>query len=224
MLHILISLSVFIILTLIYFIFIKNSFPDNGNPFTFDQIFTLYENYKTSNVIYDAIYFIILVIIQIIINLFYVSNTCEKKIENGIVYSLLFTIIPWVFIFGSTILLLTMFPHIKTIFGNIFGYYANNSNIFELAKKHLDDSKLSQNTNIISEMLFINELTPDDFINLKESELLVSYMNLLNNSDNLKSLKNIIFGKERIGEFVWFLYSGIFTISLVSYTIAKYNC
>jgi hypothetical protein len=175
-----------------------------------------------NSLIYDLIYFAIVLSLQVIINMFYVTNTCNKPLDQSIILSMMYTVIPWVVIFGCMIMLLGLFPEFKNVFGNIVGYYINNTKIINLAKKILNND--TENRNIISEMLFINEININDLLTLYTSNSVESLLQKYKEKNHMTELKDILFNKQLIGEIIWYLYTGIFNISLVGYLIEKNAC
>jgi hypothetical protein len=70
-----------------------------------------------------SIYFFIVVVSQIAINIFMLIKTCGGSVVNNIGSALLITIIPWVIIFGAVIAVVNFFPGFKSAFSNVIGYY-----------------------------------------------------------------------------------------------------
>lgn len=208
------SLILFVVFTLIYFIY---------RYFKFNQ---------TSFKIVTAIYFLSVIASQFIINISLTKELCgESSYGNAFLY----TFIPWVVIFGLLNIALMMFPGWKAPFSNTFGYLVVKAagirslltnNI--LKQKYKGSSTLSEKgiSNSINDIysdpsILINQVTPDTFDSFwkRMSPLLKGGSNLYRNK-----LKQLIVLKDLVGEFFWYLLTGMLVCSMSYNSILNQGC
>lgn len=111
------NIVTFLFSTVIYY-FIKP-------PLTY-QILTNEEEYKKylkSNYLYLAIYLLLVIVVQFIVNASVITTTCGGEISENMGAAGVFTFIPWVLIFGVIIVILTIFPGFKSAFSDVIGYF-----------------------------------------------------------------------------------------------------
>jgi hypothetical protein len=70
-----------------------------------------------------GIYLLLVIVTQFAVNAYYVINTCGGSSTTNIGYAFIVTFIPWIFIFGILMVVLIMFPGIKSAFSNVVGYF-----------------------------------------------------------------------------------------------------
>lgn len=200
------GLIVFLILTIIYFVV---NYYTKGN----------------NNSVYFYIYIILLLSTQFGINVSLTKELCgEPHVKNAFLYTLL----PWLLIFGMLNLMLLMFPGWLRPFSNTIGYFFIR--IFGL-RTLLDEILKSKETSktlgkIYDDYsLLINEIPNPEigFENfwkqLEKDKILQSNANKF--KEKLRDLVNIKF---MISKFTWFLLSGMLTISTSYNYIIKSTC
>lgn len=239
------NLICFILTTLFYYIALK---PNMTLDVLNDA--SKYQDYMKSNYLYLAIYLLLVIIIQFIINSSVISTTCGGSISENMGAAGLITFIPWILIFGVIIIILVVFPGFKSAFSDVVGYYfVSNSaskiltdllvnrdlesnisgkNINPAEKTALEDAadaivKICGNTSIL-----INQMVPDNFN--KYWEVLRPIMKPKYQTDNTETLdlKNKLFElvitRDNIGEAMWYLYTGFLLVSLVQLKISLRGC
>jgi len=82
-----------------------------------------YAAFMKSNYTMVAIYFMAIVLIQIIVNASIITGNCGGSISANVGSAGHMTIIPWILIFGILILILTIFPGFKCAFADVIGYF-----------------------------------------------------------------------------------------------------
>jgi hypothetical protein len=109
-----------------------------------------HEEYSKKNNLYLAIYLILVMLIQFVINASSISATCGGSIKENIGIAGLFTFIPWTFIFGVIIMVLIMYPGFKSAFSDVIGYFyvssSANKIITELLVNRDVESILNKDT------------------------------------------------------------------------------
>ena len=115
------SLLLFIITTIIYFVF-----PSIGKPqLTLDYLSTDQSkiNFYNKHMISLAFYLGAVVVTQLFLNIGYLMTKCGGSLDKNIGAAAIFTFIPWVLIFGILLLVLMIFPGFKSAFSDVIGYF-----------------------------------------------------------------------------------------------------
>lgn len=139
--------------------------------------------------------------------------------------ALLNTFIPWLFIFGSVVFLLEMFPGWKSPFSNTFGYLLvvlmGIKNVFQKMMPTKYTSKMIEAIYNDSSML-INEFTPSNFQDLYVKNLREGVFTAKAN-DHKTQFLDMVRLKDYVAEFVWYILTGglIIAISYNSMSSAK---
>jgi hypothetical protein len=239
------SILIFLVITIVYYFFsvIGKVSPTLEIMNSVESMAAL----EQTNYIRLAIYFTAILLSQFIINAIFVVNNC-----NGLNFGSAFmiTFIPWVLIFGIMIMVLITYPGFKSAFSDIVGYFVVSGNANEVLSKILKDGKVStimnnvdqtQNSQRVSDLstaaenimklysnkaILINQITPDNFMKTWETLQPLMKEGVYNNVDTtLKSeLLNITVLRDNIGEAMWFIYTAILIISIVSYQLSSQDC
>jgi hypothetical protein len=236
------NLIIFIIITVAYFIFGKKNLSNKDE----ENEENIMNNNKT-NLIYIFLYFIFVVITQMVMNIIYITQICNGSISDNIGAGSLLAFFPWFFIFGSVIVLLILFPGLKNVFSNVIGYLVVSSQANNILTQLLDNPDIEKQINTLQndkekiefqktvdvilkicsdKSILINEMNPLNFNKMFES------LKILFNSSiqpdelqiNKEKLKNLVIRKDYVGEFCWYLYTGIFLVSVVSYNTVSRGC
>lgn len=148
-----------------------------------------------------VIYLLFTFITQLLLNLY---NTHQSFLNT-----LLQTILPWTLIFCTTIILLQIYPGFKNAFSDVIGYYIISKQLNNLLIQTFDlkDPIIQKVYNNPS--LLINQFTP---LNFDQSWQQLSHL-IKDNSTREPILKLIIL-KDTIGEFLWYLYTGLIVIAI----------
>lgn len=240
------NLITFILTTLFYYIALK---PNITLDILSDS--SKYQGYIKSNYLYLAIYLLLVIIIQFMVNSSIISTTCGGNISENMGAAGLITFIPWILIFGIIIIILVVFPGFKSAFSDVIGYYyvsssanklltellinkdlesnTSGTNIGPTEKKALEEAadaivKICGNTSIL-----INQMVPENFT--KYWDILKPLMKSKYQNDNssetfdLKSkLFELVVTRDNVGEAMWYLYTGFLLVSLVQLKISLRGC
>jgi len=236
------NLIIFIIITIAYFIFGKKNISNNEE----ENEENIINNNKT-NLIYIFLYFIFVVISQMVMNIIYITQICNGSISDNIGAGSLLAFFPWFFIFGSVIVLLILFPGLKNVFSNVIGYLVVSSQANNILTQLLDNPDIEKQINTLQndkekiefqktvdiilkicsdKSILINEMNPLNFNKMFESLKILFNSSIQSNEleINKEKLKNLVIRKDYIGEFCWYLYTGIFLVSVVSYNTVSRGC
>jgi hypothetical protein len=228
------NLLSFVIITLFYF-FLKPTMTTADlagdlSPFT------------NKSRLYLGIYFLAVLLTQFGLNIWVVNSRCGG---DNIGAAALFTFAPWTLIFGVMLLVLMMYPSFKTAFADVVGYFAVSSSANTLLNQilinkpiqdaidgdaSLPDKKATENAAdlIIKIMgntsILINQLTPTNF---GEYWTLLTPLMKPGSSENgelKEELFSLVQYRDKIGEFMWYLYTGVLLTSVVQMKIVTNGC
>jgi hypothetical protein len=209
-----------------------------------------YKNYLNKNYLYLGIYFLLILIIQFIVNATIITTKCGGSVTENLGASGVLTFVPWTLIFGVVIIVILAYPGFKTAFSDVVGYFyvANSANqiltellvntkindqltneqISSMSKKQLEKAadmiiKICGNTSIL-----INQIVPSNFL---------EYWNLLRPlmkdkykmdgplvDEKRNELFELIVTRDNVGEAMWFIYSGLLVCSIVQLKISTRSC
>lgn len=237
------SLLYFIIITIIYF-----AFPSIGKPeLTLSDISNdgVTPEYYNKNFIRLSFYLGVVILVQLILNIAYLTTKCGGSIDKNIGAAFIFTFIPWVLIFGVMLAILIIFPGFKSAFSDVLGYYAVAGSANDLFSSIFIGTDINDEINKTNDMIKKNELTHAAEAIMKicgNKSILINQMN----PDNFKSiwytlkplmntgvyenieiqnqLLHLVSLKDNIGEAVWYIYTAILISSIVYYNLATRGC
>lgn len=197
------------------------------------------EKYKS---LVFKIYISTILFSQFLLNINLTNDICG---EANTFTAFIYTFIPWTIIFGVIILFLTIFPGWLSPFSNTFGYFLirmyglnqkfeavvaqPNTTGVKTATDQLLQNILSNKSILINEVPNANTGFDNFITSLKN-------MNLLNvNSDkdtttnnysdsNILALQDLIQIKFLIAKIIWYLLSGLLTISIAYNSIIQSEC
>jgi len=240
------NIITFLFSTLFYYLAIKPSinYEVYNNP-------VKYKEYLSKNYMYLAIYLLLVIVVQFMVNASIITSTCGGNITENMATAGVFTFLPWILIFGVLIVILSIYPGFKTAFSDVIGYFwvSNSANklITELLinpdiQKKIDGNiestkeqkesmqsaadaiiKICGNTSIL-----INQIVPSNFNaywNILRPLMKEKYQ--IDNSDTL-NIKNklfeIVITRDNIGEAMWYIYTGLLLTSIVQLKISSKGC
>ena len=112
------NIITFLLVTLLYYLVLKPSL-------TLGQIAneTQLKEYKTNNNIYLAVYVLLIIVVQFIVNASIITTTCGGSISENMGAAGLLTFIPWTLIFGVVVAIIIIYPGFKSAFSDVIGYF-----------------------------------------------------------------------------------------------------
>ena len=239
----LISLLIFTIITILYFVS-----PSIGKPeLTLSDLVNdeSKANYYSKTLNSLAFYLGVVVISQFFLNSSYLMSKCGGSLDKNIGAAALFTFIPWILIFGVMLAVLIVFPGFKSAFSDVIGYYvvsgsANDifgsillgSDLNEMIEKTSDPIKkrdLTQAAEAIikicgNKSILINQMNPDNFLEIWDVLKALMIPGAYENNDIKKQLLDLVVLKDNIGEALWYIYTAILISSIVYYNLATRGC
>ena len=240
------NIITFLLTTLFYYLAIKPNFT-----YEISTDSHKYKDYTGNSYMYLAIYLLLVIVIQFMVNASIVSSMCGGNISENMGAAGVFTFLPWTFIFGVLILILTIYPGFKSAFSDVIGYFwvSNSANkvITELlvnpdVQKNIDSDtnstpeqkiamqnaadtiiKISGNVSVL-----INQIVPSNFN--EYWKILTPLMKLQYQKENPETSKirnelfELVVTRDNVGEAMWYIYTGLLLISIVQLKITTRGC
>jgi hypothetical protein len=225
------NLLSFVIITAFYF-FIKPTM-------------TIADSNTNKSRLYLGIYFLAVLLVQFGLNVWVVNSRCGgDNIGTAAVY----TLGPWVLIFGVMLVVLMIYPSFKTAFSDVVGYFAVSSSANTLLNQilinkpiqqaidqgtsngSLQDKKATENAaDLIIKIMgntsvLINQLTPTNFEEYWGLLKPLMKPNVFENGELKEQLFGLVQYRDKIGEFMWYLYTGVLLTSIVQMKIVTTGC
>jgi len=171
-------------------------------------------------------YLIIMVLLQFSANMSNAKEKCGGSPQ--LIPAINYTLLPNIFIFGGLLMVMMFFPGWKAPFSNTLGYLAvmlgGIKEVFTNVLKTDSNNKLLKMVYRDPSMM-INEMTPENF------GLFISKMGTPPNSilsANYKKfvpeLYNLVVIKDKIAEFVWYMFTGYLVIQNSNSYIMSIKC
>ena len=238
------SLTVFLITTIVYYLFLKPPFTiELVSPATPPDTVKDYQKNKMGALLKFLLF---IVVGQYSVNSFILITKCGGDVIKNMITAIFMTFIPWFLIFGALVAALVIFPGFKSAFSNVIGYFivASKANLIlttllknsDLQAKIREEDpekqkalesaaeailKLCGNTGIL-----INQISPDNF---------TEYWGLLkpllkdefqdNDGDSYKGeLLKLVVLRDNIGEALWYIYTAVLIVAIVQMNLSTRGC
>jgi hypothetical protein len=198
-----------------------------------------------------AVYLLLVIVVQFMVNASIITSTCGGSITENIGAAGVFTFLPWTLIFGVLVLVLTIFPGFKSAFSDVIGYYwvstSANKIINELLvdpniQKKIDTEesatpqqkealqsaadaiiKICGNTSIL-----INQIVPSNFNSYWGILTPLMKQKYQTDSPETTDIKNklyeLVVTRDNVGEALWYIYTGVLLTSIVQLKITTRGC
>ena len=240
------NIITFLLTTLFYYMVLKPSLPydlyKNKNEYT---------KYISNSYMYLAIYVLLVIIVQFIVNSSIISSNCGGNITENIGSAGVMTFLPWILIFGLLVVILTIYPGFKSAFSDVVGYYYVSSSANKLLTELLvnkdiekkilnqDDMtpekkealesaadaiiKICGNTSIL-----INQIVPknfDEYWSILKPLMKDKYQ--IDGPETTKiqnDLFELVVTRDNVGESMWYIYTGLLLTSIVQLKITTRGC
>ena len=238
------SLLIFTIITIVYYIF-----PSVGKlPITIEILKNnSLQSYYTSNLSRLGLYFLVIVVTQFGLNSVYLINKCGGSAGTNVGVAALITFIPWILIFGIMMAVLIIYPGLKTAFSDVIGYFVvagksndilssilvdvNIDDTLEKESGSQDKGPMKKTAEAILKLcgnksILINQMSPENFLSVWDiiKPLMKNGGNIPDIDEKQKELLQLVVLRDNIGEGMWYLYTAILLISIISYNLASRGC
>jgi hypothetical protein len=243
------NIITFIVLTIVYFMLIKpkltmDILSNSSNYLAYSQR----EHYSV------GIYFMVIMLVQFAINTSTMVAKCGGSLSSNLGQAALMTFIPWLAIFGILIVMLILFPGMKSAFSDVLGYFvvagSANKLLSELlvdteinekikqAGDSIDDTKkqaMQDAAEAVMKMvgnisILINQIVPSNFVQywkMLQPLMKEKYQNNMESLETLtkqQSLLDLVVLRDNIGEGFWYVYTAILLISIIQFNITSKKC
>ena len=240
------NIVTFLLTTLFYYLAIKPSFTYemSSDP-------QKHKAYISNSYMYLAIYFLLVVVIQFMVNASIISTTCGGSVTENMGAAGVFTFLPWTLLFGVLIVILTVYPGFKSAFSDVVGYFwvsgSANKIITDLLINPDIQKKMDGDTAATPEQKEAMQGTADAIIKICGNTAILinqivpsnfdSYWNILKplmkekyqtENEETKKMKNDLFElvvtRDNVGESMWYMYTGLLLTSIVQLKITTRGC
>lgn len=240
------NIITFLLTTLFYYFALKPALP-----YTLYKNNDAYNSYIRSSYIYLAIYVFLTILIQFMVNSYIITNKCGGTITQNMSKASMITFLPWLFIFGVLVIILTIYPGFKSAFSDIIGYYYISSSTYKVLTELLMNKEVVENlmnepditpeknkalnsaSNVINRIcgntcILINQMAPSNFG--QYWDILKPLMKKKYQKDSIETdnIQNELFGlvvtKDNIGEAMWYIYTGLLLTLIVQFKITNRGC
>ena len=133
------NIITFLLTTVFYYLSLKPSLK-------YQQLVNAseYKQYIQTNNLYLVIYFLLVLVIQFIVNTSIITTKCGGNISKNMGPAGTLTFIPWFLIFGVVIIVILIFPGFKSAFSDVVGYYYVSSAANKLLTELLINTKVNE--------------------------------------------------------------------------------
>ena len=133
------NIVTFLLTTLTYYLAIKPSFTYemSSDP-------EKHKAYISNSYMYLAVYFLLVIVIQFMVNASIIASTCGGSITENMGAAGVYTFIPWTLIFGVLVIILTVYPGFKSAFSDVIGYFWVSSSANKLITELLINQDLEK--------------------------------------------------------------------------------
>jgi len=239
------NIVTFLLTTIFYYLALKPSLP-----LALYKDKQQYTNYISNNYMYLAIYVLLVILVQFMVNSSIIASSCGGNITENMVAAGMITFLPWILIFGVLVLVLTIYPGFKSAFSDVIGYYYVSSSASKILKELLlnqDEDikkKITEDPNMTPEnkapitdtiikicgnnSMLINQIVPSNFE--QYWALLTPLMNDKykmggHEADKIQSdFFELVVTRDNIGEAMWYIYTGLLLTSIVQLKITTKGC
>jgi hypothetical protein len=240
------NIVTFLLTTVFYYMALKPALP--YNLYNNQQE---YKNYISNNYMFLAIYVLLVIMIQFMVNSSIIASDCGGNITENMGAAGVLTFLPWILIFGVLVIILTVYPGFKSAFSDVVGYYYVSSSANKLLTELLInkdiEKKLNEDTNMTPEKKLAMETAADAIIKIcGNTSILINqivpnnfneYWGILTplmkdkykvDSPEAEKMKNDLFEvvvtRDNVGEAMWYIYTGLLLTSIVQLKITTRGC
>jgi hypothetical protein len=240
------NIVTFLLTTLFYYMALK---PKLSYDILNDQ--QKFSAYTSNSFIYLAVYILLVIVVQFMVNASIITSTCGGSITENIGSAGIYTFLPWILIFGVLVVVLTIYPGFKSAFSDVIGYYYVSTSANKILTDLLIDkniqSKLDADTTMPASKkeamqsaadaiikicgntsILINQIVPmnfNNYWNILTPLMKDQYKSGSPEAESMKSkLFDLVVTRDDVGEAMWYMYTGILLTSIVQLKISTKGC
>jgi hypothetical protein len=203
----------FIIMTLVYFFA-----PIVGKKEPTVENLSDYANLNM-NILIPFVF--IVIVSQSLLNTLDLTRKCNGTFFENMQRGFGLTFIPWVFVFGATVLMVYFFPRLKSMFSNVIGYIFVSGMAYDFFNRVIGDDVTIKPEILNSVSSVINEMSTESFTSVVEK---MAPIMTQSGEGDMQELLSIVALKDNIGELCWYLCAGILSILISFYAMEKKGC
>jgi len=240
------NIVTFLLTTLFYYLALKPALP-----YSLYSNKEQYKGYVSNSYMYLAIYVLLVIIIQFMVNSSIIASNCGGNITDNIGIAGVLTFLPWILIFGVLVLILTIYPGFKSAFSDVVGYYYVSGPASKLLtellinkdieKKMLDEQNMTPEKKVALESaadaiikicgntsILINQIVPsnfDQYWGILKPLMKDQYQIESPEAYKMKNdLFELVVTRDNVGESMWYIYTGLLLTSIVQLKITSRGC
>lgn len=240
------NIVTFLLTTLFYYLALKPALP-----YTLYKDKQKYKEYISNSYMYLAIYVLLVIVIQFIVNSSIIATNCGGNITENMGAAGVLTFLPWILIFGVLVLVLTIYPGFKSAFSDVVGYYYVSGQATKLLTELLINQeiqkKMTEETDMTPEKKEALESAADAIIKIcGNTSILINqivpsnfeqYWGILTplmkdkykaggpEADKMQNdLFELVVTRDNVGEAMWYIYTGLLLTSIVQLKITTRGC
>jgi len=210
-----------------------------------------YMSFISSGYMYLAIYILLVILIQFMVNSSIIATNCGGNITENMGAAGVLTFLPWILIFGVLVLILMIYPGFKSAFADVIGYYivagSANKILTELLVNKDIENKMKQDENMTPEKkaalesaadaiikicgntsVLINQIVPsnfDEYWSILKPLMKEKYQIDGPESNKMQNdLFELVVMRDNVGEAIWYIYTGLLLTSIVQLKITNRGC
>ena len=134
----------FVITTIFYYVSLK---PQVDSSTYSNKTSQAYIDYKGNQYLYLGVYFLLVMVVQFVVNTSIITSNCGGNISDNIGFAGFITFIPWTLIFGVIMLVLIVYPGFKSAFSDVIGYFYVSSSANKIITELLVNKDLENSLN-----------------------------------------------------------------------------
>ena len=135
----------FLITTIFYYLSLK---PTIDSSTYSDKNSQTYIDYKGNQYLYLGVYFLLVMIVQFVVNTNIITSNCGGNISDNIGFAGFITFIPWTLIFGVILIVLILYPGFKSAFSDVIGYFYVSSSANKIITELLVNKDLENSLEV----------------------------------------------------------------------------
>jgi hypothetical protein len=240
------NIVTFLLTTLFYYLALKPPLP-----YSLYSNNVEYKSYISNNYMFLAIYVLLVIMIQFMVNSSIIATNCGGNITENMGAAGILTFLPWILIFGVLVIILTVYPGFKSAFSDVVGYYYVSNSATKLLtellvnkdieQKILEDPNMTPQKKAAIESaadaiikicgntsILINQIVPsnfDQYWGILTPLMKDKYQLVGPESDKIKNdLFELVVTRDNVGEAMWYIYTGLLLTSIVQLKITSRGC
>jgi hypothetical protein len=185
-----------------------------------------------------------ILVVQLCLNIVYIVSKCGGSIGQNIGTAALYTIVPWLLVFGVMVAALLMFPGWRQAFSvisalavssqanDLLGTILIDSDINKIIQGSSSDAekdRLTKTAEALAKIcsdktVLISKINTENFMNMWVILMPLMKQQYTNDAAIQQQFLDVFIKKENIEEAFWYIYTAIFISSVVYYNLSLQGC